>query len=84
MTLGACVKINLLNLKIPPLWGFFYFNSLHFPHQRPLPTVAPVATQQAKIAHKNIMKLIKGDTNLEKFAYTDMGAMAPIGRGQAV
>ncbi len=57
---------------------------MHGDMKRPLPTVAPVATQQAKIAHKNIMKLIKGDTNLEKFVYKDLGAMATIGRGQAV
>ena len=57
---------------------------MHGDMKRPLPTVAPVATQQAKIAHKNIMKLIKGDTNLEKFVYKDLGAMATIGRGEAV
>ena len=57
---------------------------MHGDMKRPLPTVAPVATQQAKIAHKNIMKLIKGDHNLEKFVYNDLGAMATIGRGQAV
>lgn len=57
---------------------------MHGDMQRPLPTVAPVATQEAVVAHKNIMKLIKGDTNLEKFVYKDLGAMATIGRGQAV
>ena len=57
---------------------------MHGDMKRPLPTVAPVATQQAKTAHKNIMKLIKGDTNLEKFVYKDLGAMATIGRGEAV
>ena len=57
---------------------------MHGDMKRPLPTVAPVATQQAKIAHKNIMKLIKGDTNLDKFVYKDLGAMATIGRGEAV
>ena len=57
---------------------------MHGDMKRPLPTVAPVATQQAALVHKNIMKLIKGDTNLEKFVYKDLGAMATIGRGQAV
>ena len=57
---------------------------MHGDMKRPLPTVAPVATQQAVIAHKNIMKLIKGEGNLEKFVYKDLGAMATIGRGQAV
>ena len=57
---------------------------MHGDMQRPLPTVAPVATQQAVTAHKNIMKLIKGEGGLEKFVYKDLGAMATIGRGQAV
>ncbi len=57
---------------------------MHGDMKRPLPTVAPVATQEAAVAHKNIMKLLKGDTNLEKFVYKDLGAMATIGRGQAV
>ena len=57
---------------------------MHGDMKRPLPTVAPVATQQAVVAHKNIMKLIKGDHNLDKFVYKDLGAMATIGRGQAV
>ena len=52
--------------------------------ERPLPTVAPVATQEAKVAHDNIMRLINGDKNLETFHYKDLGAMATIGRGQAV
>lgn len=57
---------------------------MHGDMKRPLPTVAPVATQEAVVVHKNIMKLIKGDTNLDKFVYKDLGAMATIGRGQAV
>ena len=57
---------------------------MHGDMKRPLPTVAPVATQQAVVVHKNIMKLIKGDNNLEKFVYKDLGAMATIGRGKAV
>ena len=57
---------------------------MHGDMKRPLPTVAPVATQQAKVAYKNVMKLIKGDTNLEKFVYKDLGAMATIGKGEAV
>ena len=57
---------------------------MHGDMKRPLPTVAPVATQEAKVAHANIMKLIKGDTNLLKFKYKDLGAMATIGRAEAV
>ncbi len=58
----------------------------HFQHgtERPLPTVAPVATQQAKTAFDNIMKLIRGENDLETFHYKDLGAMATIGRGKAV
>ena len=57
---------------------------MHGDMKRPLPTVAPVATQQAKVAHKNIMTLIKGGNKLEKFVYKDLGAMATIGKGEAV
>lgn len=52
--------------------------------EHPLPTVAPVAYQGAAVAHRNIMRLIKGDNNLEVFHYKDLGAMATIGRGEAV
>lgn len=57
---------------------------MHGDMKRPLPTVAPVATQEAKVAYKNIMTLIKGGSQLEKFVYKDMGAMATIGKGEAV
>ena len=40
--------------------------------------------QQAKTAFHNIMKLIKGESDLEAFHYKDLGAMATIGRGEAV
>ncbi len=58
----------------------------HFCHgtDAPLPTVAPVAYQGAAVAHRNIMRLIKGDNNLEAFHYKDLGSMATIGRGEAV
>ena len=58
----------------------------HFQHgtERPLPTVAPVAMQEAQIAVNNIMHLIHGEKNLEDFHYKDLGAMATIGRGEAV
>ena len=52
--------------------------------ERPLPTVAPVATQQADVCLRNIMRLIRGENNLETFHYKDLGAMATIGRGDAV
>ena len=50
---------------------------------RPLPMVAPVATQQADIVAKNIKSLINGK-ELKKFFYKDMGSMATIGRNAAV
>ena len=58
----------------------------HYQHgtERPLPTVAPVAMQQAQTAHDNIMKLIHGQQDLATFHYKDLGAMATIGRGEAV
>jgi len=54
--------------------------------ERPLPTVAPVATQQAVVCHRNLMRLIKGASpaDLESFHYKDLGSMATIGRGEAV
>lgn len=51
---------------------------------RPLPTVAPVAMQEAWCAVDNIMLMIKGSSNLKTFEYVDHGAMATIGRCEAV
>ena len=51
---------------------------------RPLPTVAPVATQQAVVCAANIKKLMAGETTLATFSYRDVGAMATICRGHAV
>ncbi len=52
--------------------------------ERPLPTVAPVATQEAEVAYENIMTLIRGGSSLKPFRYNDLGAMATIGRCEAV
>ena len=59
---------------------------LHGDMKRPLPTVAPVATQEAVQVKQNIMALIAGKTpdQLGKFVYHDLGAMATIGKGEAV
>lgn len=51
---------------------------------RPLPTVAPVAMQQAVLAADNIAHLCKGETQLHDFRYVDRGSMATIGRCEAV
>jgi len=58
----------------------------YFQHGTPraLPTVAPVATQEAKVAFRNVMKLVHGQQDLEAFHYKDLGSMATIGRGEAV
>ncbi len=50
----------------------------------PLPTIAPVATQQAKVCSENIKRLLAGQTQLLEFHYEDVGSMATIGRGDAV
>lgn len=57
---------------------------MHDEMTRPLPTVAPVATQEANVVYKNIMKLLEGNEKLEDFRYKDLGAMATIGRCKAV
>ena len=61
-------------------------NFQHGGLERPLPTVAPVATQEAMQVKENIMALIAGKTpdQLGKFVYKDLGAMATIGKGEAV
>ena len=60
--------------------------NFHHGTERPLPTVAPVATQEAAQVKKNIMALISGRSpdQLDKFVYRDLGAMATIGKGEAV
>ncbi|KHM52951.1 pyridine nucleotide-disulfide oxidoreductase [Anaerovibrio lipolyticus] len=50
---------------------------------RPLPTVAPVANQEARAAADNIVRMIKGE-KLQEFVYKDYGSMATIGRCEAV
>ena len=52
----------------------------HYQHgtERPLPTVAPVAMQQAQTAHDNIMKLIRGQQDLATFHYRPPAPLATI------
>jgi len=56
-----------------------------FPNEngQPLPMVAPVAMQQAKVAARNIQRAIQGKLP-EKFIYRDPGSLATIGRNAAV
>ncbi len=50
----------------------------------PLPMLAPVAMQQGAAAARNAVRLLGGDTELERFRYVNRGVMATIGRGAAV
>ena len=50
---------------------------------KPLPGLAPVATQQGKHAARNILAALAGRP-LQPFRYRDKGAMATIGRASAI
>jgi NADH:ubiquinone reductase (H+-translocating) len=50
---------------------------------QPLPMLATVAQQQAKMAARNLQKILKGK-NPEPFHYKDPGLLATIGRNAAV
>lgn len=50
---------------------------------RPLPMIAPVANQEADVAAANIVNMIQGKS-LTSLVYKDMGALATIGRNEAV
>jgi NADH:ubiquinone reductase (H+-translocating) len=50
---------------------------------RLLPGLAPVATQQGRLAGINILRQMRGEATL-RFAYNDRGTMATIGRGAAI
>jgi NADH:ubiquinone reductase (H+-translocating) len=50
---------------------------------KPLPLVAPVAIQQAKVAAENIRRMLKGES-LVDFEYRDPGSLATIGKSAAV
>jgi NADH dehydrogenase len=50
---------------------------------QPLPMMAPVAIQQARLATGNILRQVAGQPPLA-FVYRDPGSLATIGRGEAV
>jgi len=50
---------------------------------RPLPMIAPVANQEADVAADNIVNMVQGKA-LILLKYKDMGALATIGRNEAV
>jgi NADH:quinone reductase (non-electrogenic) len=50
---------------------------------QPLPMLATVAQQEARVAAQNLQKILKGETP-ESFQYKDPGLLATIGRNAAV
>ena len=50
---------------------------------QPLPMIAPVANQGADVAAANIVNLVEGKA-VQPLVYKDLGAMATIGRNEAV
>ena len=53
-------------------------------HPKGYPMLAPVAQQQADQLAKNLVHLIKGDRQPERFRYFNKGTMAIMGRNKAV
>ncbi|HYX35687.1 MAG TPA: NAD(P)/FAD-dependent oxidoreductase [Oligoflexus sp.] len=64
---------------------FVLGDQAHFPGPdgKPLPGLAPVASQQGKYVAKAIKSRLKG-APIEAFRYLDKGAMATIGRNKAI
>jgi len=54
------------------------------PDGKPLPGLAPVAMQQGQYVAAAIVRRVKGESPTGPFKYWDKGAMATIGRAQAV
>lgn len=54
------------------------------PDGKPLPGMAPVAMQQGEYVAATIVRRLKGESPKGPFRYFDKGAMATIGRAQAV
>lgn len=54
------------------------------PDGKPLPGLAPVATQQGEYVAGVIVRRLRGETPKGPFRYRDKGTMATIGRAQAV
>jgi NADH dehydrogenase len=51
---------------------------------KPVPGVSPAAKQMGRTAARNILRRIKGRTDMETFRYKDYGSLATIGRKSAV
>ena len=73
------------NLQVPGCDGVFAIgDSAHFMQgERPLPTIAPVATHEAEVCANNILHAMRGES-MDAFEYHDVGSMATIGCGDAV
>jgi NADH dehydrogenase len=72
-------------LQVPDHPNIFAIGDTAYLEQdgKPLPMVAPVAIQQAKIAAENVLAAIEGQTQKE-FRYKDPGTMLTIGRNAGV
>lgn len=75
----------LPTLQVPDHAQVYVTGDLAYVEQdgRPLPMVAPVATQQGKAAAQNILRQLRGEQPLP-FRYRDRGTMVTIGRNTAV
>ena len=75
----------LPTLQLPDHPQVYVLGDLAYVEQdgRPLPMVAPVATQQGKVAGQNILRQLRGEQPLP-FRYHDRGTMVTIGRNAAV
>jgi NADH dehydrogenase len=92
--LGACLGVPLdrvgrvqvePDLSVPGLPEVFVVGDLAAFEQggKPLPGVAPVATQQGGTAARNIQRTLDGAPR-EEFVYRDRGSMATLGRAAAI
>lgn len=84
---GNRIKVDRLNRVLGSqnmyvIGDLAFMETNKYPHGHP--QVATVAIQQAKVLAKNLMKINKGRTELERYEYKDKGTMATVGRNLAV
>jgi len=72
-------------LRLPGAENVFVCGDLAYIEQqgRPLPMMAPIATQEGEYAAANILRIMKGKEP-EPFVYSSMGSMVTIGRNSAI
>ncbi|OUC06920.1 pyridine nucleotide-disulfide oxidoreductase, partial [Litorilinea aerophila] len=83
---GRAGRVAVLpTLQVPGHPEVYVIGDLAYVEQegRPLPMVAPVATQQGKAVAANLRRQLQGQ-ELQPFRYRDRGTMATIGRNAAV